>query len=199
MPTSGTNGCAGTSNALTYNTTTHALGCNSITGTASKFYRDMLMGMSLNPDTSGNVFIEPYPIKATNDFFKQNVIVFNNPSADEVLYGSFELPVGATSGSVFKLVWTTTATSGTAQWSLKYRVVTGDNTNSLDQSTATETVTASPTAPGATDRRMETTFTPTNSNFATAGTVQWILTRVDASDTVAAAITVHALRFEMQP
>lgn len=199
MPTSGTNGCAGTSNALTYNTTTHALGCNSITGGTGKFYRDMLMGMSLNPDTSGNVFIEPYTIKATNDFFKQNVIVFNNPSADEVLYGSFELPVGATSGSVFKLVWTTTATTGTAQWSLKYRVVTGDNTNSLDQATATETVTASPTAPGATDRRMETTFTPTNSNFATAGTVQWILTRVDASDTVAAAITVHALRFEMQP
>ena len=30
MPTSGTNGCAGASNALTYNTTTHALGCNSI-------------------------------------------------------------------------------------------------------------------------------------------------------------------------
>lgn len=32
MPTSGTNGCAGTSNALTYNTTTHSLGCNSIAG-----------------------------------------------------------------------------------------------------------------------------------------------------------------------
>lgn len=32
MPTSGTNGCAGTSNALTYNTSTHALGCNSISG-----------------------------------------------------------------------------------------------------------------------------------------------------------------------
>lgn len=32
MPTSGTNGCAGASNALTYNTSTHALGCNSISG-----------------------------------------------------------------------------------------------------------------------------------------------------------------------
>lgn len=31
MPTSGTNGCAGTTNALTYNTTTHAWGCNTIT------------------------------------------------------------------------------------------------------------------------------------------------------------------------
>jgi hypothetical protein len=32
MPTSGTNGCAGTSNALSYNTSTHALGCNTISG-----------------------------------------------------------------------------------------------------------------------------------------------------------------------
>lgn len=32
LPTTGTNGCAGTSNALTYNTTTHAYGCNSISG-----------------------------------------------------------------------------------------------------------------------------------------------------------------------
>jgi hypothetical protein len=35
MPTSGTNGCAGTSNALTYNTTTHALGCNTISTSGS--------------------------------------------------------------------------------------------------------------------------------------------------------------------
>ncbi|MGD0190191.1 MAG: hypothetical protein ABSD74_05585 [Rhizomicrobium sp.] len=32
MPTSGTNGCAGSSNALTYNTATHAWGCNTISG-----------------------------------------------------------------------------------------------------------------------------------------------------------------------
>lgn len=32
MPTGGTNGCAGASNALTYNTSTHALGCNTISG-----------------------------------------------------------------------------------------------------------------------------------------------------------------------
>lgn len=35
MPTSGTDGCAGASNALTYNTTTHTLGCNSISGTGA--------------------------------------------------------------------------------------------------------------------------------------------------------------------
>ena len=35
MPTGGTNGCAGTANALTYNTTTHAWGCNTISGSGS--------------------------------------------------------------------------------------------------------------------------------------------------------------------
>jgi hypothetical protein len=35
MPSSGTNGCAGAANALTYNTTTHALGCNSIAGSGT--------------------------------------------------------------------------------------------------------------------------------------------------------------------
>jgi hypothetical protein len=33
MPTSGTNGCAGTTNALTYNTSTHAWGCNTLSAT----------------------------------------------------------------------------------------------------------------------------------------------------------------------
>jgi hypothetical protein len=32
MPTGGTNGCAGASNAVTYNTSTHAFGCNTISG-----------------------------------------------------------------------------------------------------------------------------------------------------------------------
>jgi hypothetical protein len=44
MPTTGTNGCAGTSNALTYNTSTHALGCNSISGS----------GLPSCADTSGS-------------------------------------------------------------------------------------------------------------------------------------------------
>lgn len=35
MPTSGTNGCAGASDALSYNTTTHTLGCNTIGGTGT--------------------------------------------------------------------------------------------------------------------------------------------------------------------
>lgn len=201
MPTGGTNGCAGASNALTYNTSTHAWGCNTISGGggSSAYYRDMLNGSSLNPDASGNVFLEPYPIKATNDFWKYNVWTFNSPSADEHLYGSFELPAPCSSGSAFKLVWTSTATTGTLQYALAYRVIAADDTNSLDQATAVETVTGSDTAPGATDRRMEVTISPTNSNFSSAGTVQWRLTRVDTSDTLAAAITVHGLRFTCTP
>lgn len=158
-----------------------------------------LLDSTTMPDSSGNVFQEPYTIKATNDFWKYSVWIFNNPTADELLHGKFELPVGCASGASFKLVWTSTATTGTFQYSIRYRVITADDTNSLDQATAIETVTGSDTAPTATDRRMEVTITPTNSNFATAGTVQWILTRVDTSDTLAAAISVHSLRFQCTP
>jgi len=168
-------------------------------GGSGAFYRDMLQGSGLNPDTSGNVFLEPYTVKATNDIFRHNVWVFNNPTADLDLYGAFELPVACSSGSAFRMVWTSTATTGTLQYSLAYRVVTADDTNSLDQGTVQETVTGSDTAPGATDRRMEVTISPTNSNFATAGTVLWRLRRVDTSDTLAAAITVHGLRFTCTP
>lgn len=168
-------------------------------GGSSAFYRDLLLGSSINPDTSGNVFLEPYTNKATNDIFRHNVWVFNNPTADEDLYGAFELPAACSSGASLRFVWTSTATTGTLQYSFAYRVVTGDDTNSLDQATVQETVAGSDTAPGATDRRMEVTITPTNSNFSTAGTVLWRLRRVDTSDTLAAAITVHGLRFTCTP
>lgn len=173
-----------------------------LTGTNSgdqtiKFYENLLRG-NVNPDTSGKVFSEPYTIKATNDVFQHNVWVFNEPTADEKLYGTFELPVASASAPTFKLVWTSTIITATVvQWSIGYRVITGTNTNSLDQAGAlTETLTAGPSAPGAADRRIETSFSATNTNFTTAGTVEWILTRVDTGDTLIGAVSVHGFRFE---
>jgi hypothetical protein len=61
MPSTGTNGCAGASNALTYNTTTHALGCNSISGSGSAGTNISISGstISFNPlDTSAIKFTD---------------------------------------------------------------------------------------------------------------------------------------------
>lgn len=46
MPTSGTNGCSGTSNALTYNNSSHALGCNTSIGTAASAVTTTCSGSS---------------------------------------------------------------------------------------------------------------------------------------------------------
>jgi hypothetical protein len=174
----------------------------SITGTtlsatggsgSSTFYKNLLDSANLNPDTSGNVYWEPAAIKRTNDFFQEGVWVFNNPSADESLYGSIELPRGSAGNAAINIIWSSTATSGTVQWSFAYRVITADDTNSLDQSSAVQTATNSDTAPTAANRRMVTAMTVTDANFGTAGTLQWKLTRVDASDTLAAAVMVTAL------
>jgi hypothetical protein len=162
-------------------------------GGSSTFYKNLFDSANLNPDTSGNVYWEPAAIKRTNDFFQEGVWVFNNPSADESLYGSIELPRGSAGNAAINIIWSSTATSGTVQWSFAYRVITADDTNSLDQSSAVQTATNSDTAPTAANRRMVTAMTVTDANFGTAGTLQWKLTRVDASDTLAAAVMVTAL------
>jgi hypothetical protein len=164
---------------------------------SGSLYINMLGGGTVMPDTSGNVFAEPYTIKATNDFWGHTHWIFNNTSTDDSLYGAFELPAAAASGATVTMVWTSTATSGDIRYTLSYRVITGDDTNSLDQATAVEAVTVTDTAPGAANRRMSLAFSPTNSNFATAGTVEWKLTRTgtSGSDTMAAAAQLVSLTF----
>lgn len=159
------------------------------------------LNFSALPDASGAVFLEPYPIKATNDFWKHGHFIFNDTATDDSLYGSFELNTACASGATVTMVWTSTATSGDVRYQLAYRVITADDTSSLDQATAVETITITDTAPGAANRRMSVTFTPTNSNFATAGTVEWKLTRTgtSGSDTMAAAAQLVELKFSCQP
>ncbi len=163
-------------------------------------YADMLASGTM-PDTSGNVFAEPYTIKATNDFWGHANFIFNDTATDDSLYGKFELNTACASGATVTMVWSSTATAGNVRYTLSYRVITADDTNSLDQATAVEAVTITDTAPGAANRRMSATFTPTNSNFATAGTVEWKLTRTgtSGSDTMAAAAQLVALKFSCTP
>ena len=53
FPTSGTNGCAGATNALIYNTTTHALGCNTISS-SSVALSSITAASGANTIASGN-------------------------------------------------------------------------------------------------------------------------------------------------
>lgn len=159
-------------------------------------FRIPILGFGTAPDDSGDVWFEPYDIKATNDVWKRLVGVFDDPSADEALYGGFTVPKNYVGTPKIVIVWTSTATSGTCKWSFDYRAVGGDDTESLDQDTAQQTVTCDDVAPSAIHERMEISTALTAGNFAADDEVKFILWRDLTGDTMAAAALLFALIFE---
>lgn len=150
------------------------------------------------PDDSGNVFYEPYSVKATNDQWDPMVLVFNDTGTRDSVYGTFDVPQNYVSAANLVVVWTTTATTGDVEWDFDYRAVGGNDTESLDQAGTQESVNSNDTAPSATDERMEISIALTDGNFAAGDTVEFLLARdgADAGDTIAAAVVVFGAYFE---
>jgi hypothetical protein len=158
-------------------------------------HRISLLGANTVPDASGNVFFEPYNIKATNDVFRQMHVVFNDSGTRILLYGIANVPKNYVGTATVIIVWTSTATSGDVVWDFDYRAVGGNDSESLDQATVQEGVTVTDTAPGATDRRMEVSISLTSANIVADDTLEWIVGRDGAqgADTMAAAAQLVGL------
>lgn len=161
-------------------------------------HRISILGASTVPDTGGDVFFEPYTIKATNDVWGYLVVVFNDTSARDGLQGSFDVPQNYIGSANIIVHWTSTATTGDVEWDFDYRAVGGNDTESLDQSGTQESVNQNDTAPSAVNERMTATLSLTDGNFAVGDTVQFELFRdgTDGGDGISAAVTVHAVLFE---
>lgn len=161
-------------------------------------HRISLLGGLVSPDASGNVFIEPYTVKATNDVWKHPVIVFNDTATRDGLYGVFTVPKNYVGTAKIVIVWTSTATSGDVEWDFDYRGVSGNDSESLDQSGTQESVNSNDTAPGAAHRRLEFLLALTSANLAVDDLVEWGLFRdgTDGGDTMAAAAMVFDVLFE---
>lgn len=161
-------------------------------------HRISILGWQAVPDTSGDVFFEPYTIKATNDVWGYLVVVFNDTSARDGLQGSFDIPQNYVGSANIIIHWTSTATTGDVEWDFDYRAVGGNDTESLDQAGTQESVNQNDTAPSAANERMTATLAVTDANFAAGDTVQFELFRdgTDGGDGIAAAVTVHAVLFE---
>jgi len=160
----------------------------------------MLNGFTL-PDTSGSLFMEPYSIKATNDFFLHSVWVYNDTSTDLILYGKMRVPDNFVSGANACVVWTSTATSGNTRWQFGYRSTGGDDTTSLDQATTEESVEVNDVAPTAANRRLEVCQALTDANIAAGDTLQFTAGREGSdtgNDTMAAAALVFDWYFKYQ-
>lgn len=168
-------------------------------------HRIPILGYATKPDTSGKAWFEPYSILATNDVADRTVLRIdenaNNNTAITTkagVYGAFEVPQNFVGSAAIVIVWTSTKTTGDAVFDFDYRGVGGDDSESLDQATWQESVTVTDTAPGATDRRLETSVNLTSSNLAAGDTVPFFFgcDGVDAADTLAGARLVHGLYFQ---
>ena len=157
----------------------------------------ILGGLTI-PDAAGQVFLEPYTTKATNDNWAHLVWVFNDTASRKGLRGVFSVPQNYVDTANLIVTWTAIATSGDVEWDFDYRAVGGNDTESFDQATAQETVNANDTAPSAVNERMEISIALTDGNFAAGDTVQFELFRdgTDAGDTMAAAALLFVLEFE---
>lgn len=153
-----------------------------------------LLGHNAVPDSSGNVYIEPYPVKATNDVWGFLVVVFADTGTRIGMRGAASVPKNYNTGGTVKIVvvWTSTATSGNVVWDFDYRGVGGNDSESLDQTGNQEALTVTDAAPGAAHRRLEALMTVTASNLAADDVLEWELFRdgANGSDTMAAAAIV---------
>ena len=161
-------------------------------------HRLPILGFSTVPDDSGDVFFEPYSVKATNDLWEYLVLVFNDSGTRIGIRGKFNVPKNYVGSANIIIQWTATATSGDWEADFDYRAVGGNDTESLDQATTQESVNQNDTAPSAVNERMTTTLALTSANLSVDDTVQFELFRdgTDAGDTMAAAVIVHDVLFE---
>ena len=163
-------------------------------------HRLPILYSATRPDSSGDVYFEPQDIIGSNGFFKADVLIFLDSGNDDELFGRFEVPKGYVNTANLVIVWTSTATTNDVEWGIAYRAVGGNDAESLDQTTAQESLLSgnNDVAPSAANERMEFTVALTDGNFVAGDTVQFIFSRegADAGDSIAAIVRVFGLFFE---
>lgn len=161
-------------------------------------HRIPILNQFARPDDSGNVFWEPFNVKATNDQWRHGVWVFNDTATRLVLYGSFLVPKNYVGTPSILLPWSASATTGNVVWDFDYRAIGGDNTESLDQLGTQEAVTVTDAAPTAAWNRLVPSVALTAANLAADDIVQFLIARdgADAADTMAAAALLFGAWFQ---
>lgn len=161
-------------------------------------HRISCLGANTLPDTSGNVFMQPYPVLATNGFWKHAEFAFLDTATKDSLYTLFHVPENYVGNAKFYFIWTAGVTTGNVVWDADYRVVGGDDTTSLDQSTAQESLAVTASPPSAANNRRTPSVTPTAGNFTAGSTVELKISRdgSSGSDTMAATAQLMDVIFE---
>lgn len=159
-------------------------------------FRLPILGPGTKPDNSGDVFFEPYSIKATNDVWDRLVAVFNDSGTRIGIAGGFQVPQNYVGTANLIVEWTSTATTGDIEWDFDYRSVAAGE--SFDQSGTQESVNSNDAAPASVNLRQSLSISLTDSNFAVGDEVEFEHFRdgTDGGDGMSAAGLLFGLYFE---
>jgi hypothetical protein len=161
-----------------------------------------ILGANTVPDSSGNCWMEPYTVLATNDVW--GFLVWRFGAANDAapttrigLRGMFRVPTNYVDTAVILVEWTSTLTSNDVEWDFDYRAIGGDDAESMDQSGTQESVNNNDTAPSAAHERLVCSLDITDANLAAGDLVEFELFRdgTDGGDTLAGSAIVFGAYF----
>src|SRR4030095_9752484 len=147
-----------------------------------------ILGFATLPDSSGNVYFEPYAVNlGANDRFPHMVGVFLDSATRDKLGGNFFVPVNYVGTAKLVLTWATTATSGNARWEFDYTAIADGE--SRDTPADDESTGSTIAAPGTARLEKVTEIALTSANFSPSDEVQFSIVRNGAgADTIAASL-----------
>lgn len=122
-------------------------------------HRIPVLGAMTKPDSSGEVWFEPFSIEGSNDLYDHLVLVFDDPSGRVACYGSFEVPKDYVGSGKFILIYTSPTTAGNRfRFELDINAVGDSDTESLDPSASSASAAVNASPPSTAFNRMETSM-----------------------------------------
>jgi len=154
-----------------------------------------ILGHGTIPDTSGNVFFQPYTAVDTAAVIDPLVLTFTNVASKIGVRGIFTVPQNYVGSPSFEIVWTANdATTNNAVYDLSYLTRSGTEDMGAAATSTTDTVTDAHT--GTAFQRNQASIAVTAGDFALGDQVLFELFRDGAADSLAADYLVFEVLFE---
>jgi hypothetical protein len=157
-------------------------------------HRIPILGPGTVPDTSGEVFFQPYSVVDAGAVIDPLVLTFNDSGTKDGVRGSFRVPENYVGTAKLLVVWTANATSGTfvVDWS----VLTRSGAEDMGAAATRTTETVTDTKTGTAFAREEASLTLTDADYAAGDEVLFEMFRDTVTDTMAAPAVVFGVYFE---
>jgi len=157
-------------------------------------HRISILGSGTIPDSSGEVFFQPYTVVDTAAVVDPLVLTFNDSGTKDGLRGSFRVPENYVGTAKLLVVWTANATSGT--FTIDWSVLTRSGAEDMGAAATRTTETATDTKTGTAFVREELSLTLTDGDYAAGDEVLFEMFRDTLNDTLAAPAVVFGVYFE---